>query len=222
MSVDQEFERLLDFADTCYRLSGGLFDITSGVLRRAWRFDGSDNVPDQAQIERLLPLIGWHRIERRQGAVRLPAGMEIDFGGIGKEYAVDRALQLARRVHAGAVLVNFGGDLACWSPGSTWQVGLEDLSGGGLAGTFELVRGALATSGDSRRYLLRDGVRYSHVLDPRSGWPVADAPHSVTVAAEHCTQAGMLSTLALLQGANARAFLEGQGVRHWVLEGEQG
>lgn len=217
VKVDAEFERLMDFADTCYRLSQGRFDITSGVLRRAWQFDGSDRLPSPALVQSLLPLVGWEKVERQDGAVRLPAGMELDFGGIGKEYAVDRALHQARRIHPGAVLVNFGGDIAAWSSNEPWSIGLEDVSGGQMAGAFSLARGALATSGDSRRYLLKDGVRYSHVLDPATGWPVEHAPRSVTVTAEHCSQAGMLSTLALLQGDQAEAFLSGQGVRYWIL-----
>jgi thiamine biosynthesis lipoprotein len=80
---------------------------------------------------------------------------------------------------------------------------------------IDLKSGALATSGDARRYLLRDGVRYSHILDPTTGWPVADAPRSVTVAADTCTQAGMLSTLAMLEGADAEKFLAAQDVRYW-------
>lgn len=83
---------------------------------------------------------------------------------------------------------------------------------------LNLEHGALATSGDSRRFVLRDGVRYGHVLNPKTGWPVLHAPRSVTVAASSCTEAGMLSTLALLQGAKAREFLNEQAVRHWVLE----
>ena len=75
-----------------------------------------------------------------------------------------------------------------------------------------------ATSGDSRRFLLKEGVRYGHILDPRTGWPVANAPRSVTVAASSCTEAGLLATLAMLEGAGARSFLEGQGVRHWILQ----
>jgi thiamine biosynthesis lipoprotein len=82
---------------------------------------------------------------------------------------------------------------------------------------LELQHGALATSGDSRRYVLRNGVRFGHILDPRTGWPVAGAPRSVTVAASSCTEAGLLSTLALLNGAGAKEFLAQQGVRHWLV-----
>lgn len=219
VAIDDETDRLLDYAHTCWELSGGMFDITSGVLRRAWRFDGSDRVPSASEVEAILPLVGWSRVERKAGKVRMPAGMELDFGGIGKEYAVDRALGLIRQLDASvSALVNFGGDIASTGDGVTpWQIGLENPDQRAAAGRLALRHGALATSGDSRRYLLRDGVRYSHVLNPRTGWPVQGAPRSVTVAAAHCTQAGMLATLALLQGAGAEEFLRAQQVRYWCL-----
>jgi FAD:protein FMN transferase len=81
-----------------------------------------------------------------------------------------------------------------------------------------LERGALATSGDSRRFLLKDSVRYGHILNPRTGFPVRNGPRSVTVAASSCTEAGLLATLAMLKGAQARTFLEAQEVQHWILE----
>jgi thiamine biosynthesis lipoprotein len=88
---------------------------------------------------------------------------------------------------------------------------------GAVARHIDLTVGALATSGDSRRFLFKDGKRYCHVLDPTSGWPVVGAPRSVTVAAATCTEAGMLATLALLQGAEAEAFLEALGAQFWAL-----
>ena len=73
----------------------------------------------------------------------------------------------------------------------------------------------MATSGDARRYLLKDGKRFSHILNPETGYPIENAPRSVTVAAPHCIQAGLLATLALLQGAKAEAFLDDQAVKFW-------
>jgi thiamine biosynthesis lipoprotein len=222
VAIDAETDRLLDYADTCWQLSDGMFDITSGILRRVWRFDGSDNVPSAEAVAPYLGLIGWAHVRRRLGEVRCKPGMELDFGGIGKEYAVDRALQIARTFIDSPVLVNFGGDIAAWcGTAEPWQVGLEGLADGSLAGCFALANGALATSGDSRRFLLRDGVRYSHVLNPKTGRPIDDAPHSVTVTAQHCIQAGMLATLALLHGAEAEVFLRGQDARYWCLWGER-
>ena len=81
---------------------------------------------------------------------------------------------------------------------------------GTAARVVHLSRGALATSGDSRRFVFRDGHRYSHILDARTGWPVRNAPHSITVAADTCTQAGTLTTLAMLQGDERRAHAAGE------------
>ncbi len=221
--IDPETQRLIDFAAHCYTLSGGLFDITSGVLRRAWNFDRSDRLPDPALVAQLRSRVGFGRIVREPGAIRVPRGMEVDLGGIAKEYAVDRALEAIEAPGAApAVLVNFGGDLrANRTPDARpWQVGVEDAASGNAAAmVIELTRGALATSGDAHRFLLHDGVRYGHILDPRTGWPVRDAPHAVTVAAASCVEAGTLSTIALLQGAGAEKFLEGLGVRYWCQRG---
>ncbi|EKF72873.1 thiamine biosynthesis lipoprotein [Alcanivorax hongdengensis A-11-3] len=220
VDVDEEIERLLEFADYCYVISDGAFDITSGVLRRAWRFDGSDRLPGDDQVQALLPLIGWQKVERQPGRIRMPAGMELDFGGIGKEYAVDRAFELAAACCEADLLVNFGGDLRARSRQEPWRVGMEGTARP-LAGTLALTTGALATSGDSRRFLLKDGIRYSHVLDPRTGYPVSGAPRAVTVLATQCTQAGLLATLALLQGEGAQALLTDNQVTHWIQrEGE--
>lgn len=218
VEVDEETARLLDFADQCFALSDGLFDVTSGVLRKAWRFDGGRAVPAPEIIERLLPHVGWQHVSWQKPRLTMPAGMEIDLGGIGKEYAVDSANQLMAARSDVPTLINLGGDLAVSRNRRTaeaWRAGVEDPARGGAHGAIHIRQGALATSGDTYRYVLRDGVRYGHILDPRSGWPVAGAPRSVTVAAPNCTQAGMLATFAMLQGGAAEDFLEAQQVPHW-------
>jgi FAD:protein FMN transferase len=219
IDVDPETASLIDYASQCFQISDGLFDITSGILRHAWKFDGSDRVPESNAIERLLPLIGFDKLEWHCPHLLLPTGMELDFGGIGKEYAVDRAYELLASQRNDPFLINFGGDLrANRAPAhGSWQVGIERPDTLGIASMIlELEHGALATSGDSRRYLLKDGVRFGHVLDPRTGWPAAGAPRSVTVVASSCTEAGLLATLALLQGDRANEFLEQEGVRYWL------
>jgi thiamine biosynthesis lipoprotein len=220
IQVDAETAALIDYAAHCYELSDGLFDITSGVLRRAWKFDGSDRVPAQPEIDALLTLVGFDRIEWRAPYITLEPGMEIDFGGIGKEYAVDRALALVEAESDCALLVNFGGDLRTnRSPiAGPWHVAIERPDTNREARMLlEVTQGGLATSGDTHRYLVRDGVRYGHILDPRSGWPVRDAPRSVTVAASSCTEAGMYCTFAMLNGADAEKLLERAGVPFWCL-----
>ncbi len=219
--LDEETASLMDFARQCFNLSEGLFDITSGVLRRAWTFDGSDRVPGQHDIERLLPLVGFDKVRWHNPFLTLPQDMELDLGGIGKEYAVDRAYDLLIPECPVPFLVNFGGDLRASRPlpQGPWKVGIERPDADQTAAVLlEVEYGALATSGDSHRFLLKDGIRYGHVLDPRTGWPVSGAPRSITVAASSCTEAGLLSTLAMLKGAAARAFLEEQSIRYWILD----
>lgn len=219
VDVDDETANLLDFATTLHELSDGRFDITSGVLREVWKFDGSDRIPDAAAVGAVVGRVGWQRVSWHRPTLALKRGMEIDFGGIGKEFAVDRCATIVRDAACGAGLVNFGGDLAVTGPPQqrrAWKVGVEGETPDSAEKLIDLRAGALATSGDARRFLLRDGVRYGHILDPTTGWPVQDAPGSVTVAADSCTQAGMLSTLAMLQGIDAEAFLNEQGIRYWA------
>ena len=217
VEVDDETAGLLDYAALCHEESGGLFDITSGVLRRVWTFDGKSRAPAPGAVASLLPRVGWTRVTWERPRLTLPAGMEIDLGGIGKEYAVDRAAaRLAARSPC-AFLVNLGGDLYASGPrsgGRPWIVGVDDPERTGEAVThrIELPRGGLATSGDARRWVMHEGRRLGHILDPRTGWPVEGAPRAVTVLAPTCLEAGTLATFAILQGPNARAFLEARGV----------
>ena len=221
MILDEETALLVEFARECHAMSDGRFDITCGVLREAWHFDGSSRLPDAQRVRALLPRVGFEKLRWQAPRLMLPEGMEIDLGGLGKEYAVDRACERLAAECNVPFLVNFGGDLRARGapPRGAWQVGIERPGQAlQLALLLDLARGALATSGDARRYLLKDGIRYGHILDPRTGWPVVGAPRSVTVAASSCIEAGVLSTLALLQGPGAAAFLAAQGTRHWILD----
>ena len=221
ITLDEETAGLLDLAGRCHALSEGRFDVTAGVLRRAWRFDGSDRLPSRAQVKALLPLVGWEKLSWQPPWLMLPPGMEIDLGGLGKEYAVDRCLALIAACTPAPCLVNLGGDLVASGPrtaGRPWRVAVEDPARPDMPHLrLDLRRGALATSGDSRRFLLRRGRRYGHVLNPRTGWPVPGAPRSATVAAASCLEAGLHATLALLHGARAQAYLEAQGLKYWLV-----
>ena len=217
--IDDETSRLLDFANELFEISDGLFDVTSGVLRNVWRFDGSDNVPGKNQIKKIVKKIGWQKVNRENSKITLPKDMEIDLGGIGKEYAVDRCVQIARQKTSESVLVNFGGDLAMTTARKNnqfWSVGRLVTGSDEACGLFQLYGGAIATSGDANRYLLKDGVRYSHILNPKTGWSILGAPHTISVAAPTCVEAGMMSTLAMLQGNQAEEFLKLQEVDYWI------
>jgi len=226
VEVDEETADLLDYAGFCYELSEGMFDITSGVLGKAWRFDGHTAVPDAETIHQLLRHVGWEKVNWSRPQLALNDGMQIDLGGIGKEYAVDRVAGLVQQKTNCSVLINFGGDLfstGARRDGKAWQVGIEQpdydhVNSQAVANKLiEISAGGLATSGDARRHVIKDGKRYGHILNPKTGWPLSGAPCSITVAAATCTEAGILATLAMLQGAQAETFLDAQEVPYWVV-----
>ena len=222
VKVDAETALMFDFANQCYELSDGKFDITSGVLRKIWKFDGSDNIASEDEVSSIKSNIGWDKVTWNNPSIILPENMEVDLGGIGKEYAVDSTVNILKQHTTESFLVNFGGDLACPKPKSDnvpWYIGVDDPSHSGekSVGQIALYQGGLATSGDARRFLLKDGIRYSHILDPQTGYPVPDAPRSVTVISNTCIEAGMLSTFAMLQGKDASEFLQAQDVKYWCV-----
>jgi thiamine biosynthesis lipoprotein len=227
MAIDEETFLLLNFAEQCYQLSDGLFDISSGVLRKVWTFDSASgeckDFPNTSEVSQLLRSVGWSRVVYDQKSITLPQQMELDFGGIGKEYAVDRAILLAKQLTDKPMLINLGGDLAVTGPrlnNQPWQVAIEHPDSDELGQPQDMIvalkQGALATSGDARRYLIKEGVRYGHVLNAKTGWPIINAPRSITTVAPQCIQAGILATLALLQGEQAEQFLTEQDITFWA------
>jgi len=222
LEVDDETAGLLDYAQTAFDASGGRFDLTSGILRRAWDFR-SGRLPAQAELDALLPQVGWRLVRwRRPRLVLSKPGMQLDFGGIVKEYAADRAAELCRRRGVASALVDLGGDLAVAGPhpdGSPWRVGVRNPFGGERPlTTLAVYAGGVATSGDTERCMVVDGRRYGHLLDPRSGWPV-EGPASVTALAHHCLVAGTASTVAMLRGRSAGpAWLAAEGIPHVVVD----
>ncbi len=223
VEVDAETDALFDYAATLHATSGGAFDITSGVLRRVWNF----RVPQRPPLHKLMPvldLIGWDKVERAPGRIRLPlVGMELDFGGFGKEYAADRAAALlaAQGVHHG--YVNLGGDLHVIGPqpdGTPWQIGIQDPRDAQLlCATIPVQSGGLATSGDYERYFEIDGRRYCHVLDPRTGYPV-HYWRSVSVIAPLAIAAGSYATIAMLRQHEGLALLESSGLAYFAIDHE--
>jgi len=225
VAIDAETAALLRYADECYGLSGGLFDITSGVLRRVWDFRRDPPVlPTPAELASAVALVGWREVEWTAKAIRLPrAGMQIDFGGIGKEYAADRVATICLEHGMRHGLVNLGGDIRAIGPqadGTPWRVGIRHprVQDAAVAG-FDLAAGALATSGDYERYFEIAGQRYCHILNPKTGMPVRYW-QSVSVVSPLCVVAGSCATIAMLLEADAPAFLESQGVQWLGIEAD--
>lgn len=224
IKLEEEASSLLDYAASLFAISGGLFDITSGVLRRAWNFK-LPRVPSQDELEPLLALVGWRKVERKPGAVRLAqAGMELDFGGFGKEYAADRAAAILRAQDVRHGYVNLGGDISVIGPqpdGEPWLIGIQDPRNvDRTIASLAVARGGLATSGDYERFFELDGRRYCHILDPRNGMPVTYW-RSVSVLAPLAVAAGSTTTIAMLMGEDAPGFLEHSGFS-WLAQDADG
>ncbi|MBF0292478.1 MAG: FAD:protein FMN transferase [Nitrospinae bacterium] len=225
--VDDETAGLLDYAYACYESSERLFDITSGVLRNVWDFS-SGIVPEQEQIKSLLPRIGLDKISWNAPNLEFTVpGMELDFGGIGKEYAADRVSEILVSRGIAHGLVDLGGDINVIGPHpdhAPWVIEIRHpRQTDSSVGTVEIHRGALASSGDYERCVMVNGVRYSHIINPLTGWPVRGLA-CVSVIAEKCVVAGSLCTIAMLKGFGGVNWLEDIGAAHfWVNEnGDQG
>jgi len=223
VDVDQETALLLNLADDWFRLSGGLFDITSGVLRQVWNF--RNGIPPSARaVAAILARVGWDKAEWDGRHFRLMReGMEIDFGGIGKEYAVDRAAEILLAEGISSGLVNLGGDVRILGPhpnGEAWPVHIiHPRKPDSLLTTIDLACGALTTSGDYQRFFEFGGRRYCHILNPRTGWPV-NHWQSATIVAPECTAAGCASTITMLLEDAALPFLEERGAGYLLVDQE--
>ena len=222
--VDDEFVSLLEYADMCFRQSDGLFDITSGILRRAWSFK-CDEVPDEGYLSELLQHVGWQHISwQDNNLVFAREGMEIDFGGVVKEYAADRAAAICEQQGIKHGMVNLGGDISIIGPhpdGEPWTVQIQHPRAPGRnMAAFKMSRGGLASSGDYERFVEINGKRYSHILSPVSGWPVSSMA-AVTVLAERCIIAGSACTISMLRDKQGAEWLQELGTPHVWMDAEQ-
>lgn len=224
VAIDAETAAILNYADIAWRESDGLFDLTSGVLRKAWDFR-SGRIPSQPEIEALLPLVGWEQVQWDSQSVYLPrAGMELDFGGCVKEYAADSAAMKLRQHAVSAALVDLAGDMAAVGPpldAKGWTVGIRHPQQQDQpVASVLLPEGGLASSGDYERCLLIDGVRYGHILQPQTGWP-ARGLVAVSILAGQCLVAGSSATIAMLKPAEeALTWLEGLGLPWFAIDAD--
>lgn len=215
-ATDADADELLALCDWYHWKTEGVFDPTAGPLLDLWRRAGAaGRMPAPGDVQAALALTGWRRVERERGRARLPVrGMRIDLGGIGKEYAADRLCAEARERGIADVLVNLGNDLrVSGSPpeGGAWRIGLEHPERPGATWSSVAVdEGGFCCSGDYLRFVMIGGVRCGHIVDPRTGYPARAGCRAAWVAAPSCTEAGVLSTAAVVVGAEeALRLIEG-------------
>jgi thiamine biosynthesis lipoprotein len=218
---DDETKSLLDFSNALFEKSDGLFDATSGVLRRAWDFRES-KLPKAKHLKELLRLVNWRSVQRDGSRIRLPsAGMELDFGGFGKEYAADRAANALMESGVQCGYINLAGDIRVLGPqpdGRPWLMGIQDpRCAERMVASIPMEGGALATSGDYERFFELGSRRYSHILHPHSGFPV-DCWRSISVLAPSALISGAFATIAVLKQAQALPFLEEAGLRYFAVD----
>jgi thiamine biosynthesis lipoprotein len=222
--VDQELMDLLDHAQSMYQQSKGRFDLTSGVLRQCWDFK-SDRIPEAKDIECIRERVDWNKVESAnkegQWLLRLPLnGMEIDLGGIAKEFAVDEAVALLSALGITSALVNMAGDLRVIGRRASldpWWAGIQHpRDPDRMIAQIPLVHMALATSGDYARYLLVNGRRYCHLINALTGWPVTYW-QSISVIAPTALGAGSCSTIAMLLESDGLGFLQESGFRYLAI-----
>jgi thiamine biosynthesis lipoprotein len=220
--VSAGFLEALDVALRAARLTDGRVDPTVGATMRLLGYDRDfddvdrDGPPIRASVVRVP---GWQTIEidRSRSTVRIPAGVELDFGATAKALCADRAARAAGAATGAAVLVGLGGDIAIGGPelAPGWEVLIADnhAASPGSAGQRIIVRsGGVATSGTTVRRWRRGGVEVHHVVDPTSGLPAAEHWRTVSVAAGSCVDANIASTASIVRGEDAPVWLESQGL----------
>ena len=221
LQCDDETWALFQFATQLFDKSDGLFDITSGVLRQAWDFKKPE-VPTSQKLEALLPLVGWQNVVLQDQSIALPlAGMEVDLGGFGKEYAADRAAQVLKEKGVTHGYVNLAGDMRFLGPkptGEPWMIGIQDpRARDQVVATLPITMGGLATSGDYERFFELNGQRYCHVLNPKTGMPVSYW-RSVSVTSPATVVSGCTTTMAMLKEADGLAFLQATGFDFFAID----
>lgn len=208
VDIDAETDAIFALCHEAHFLTRGVFDPTSLPLIQLWNWKATPPVvPGDPEIQAAMKLVGWRKVQRAPGKIFLPAaGMSIDLGGIGKEYAVDCVAQIATQHGITSALVDFGQDvftLGVPADGRpAWHIGLEDPNHPGKCWAGVAARNqAVATSGDYFRRFEIDGKRYGHIVDVRSGRPVANGCRAVSVIGPNCTWAGLFATAAFVLGA---------------------
>ena len=219
--IDEETLQLFNFAQQLFFSSQGMFDITSGVLREVWSFK-EKTIPNPNELAKKLALIGWNHVELGQNTVLLKQkGMQIDFGGFGKEYASDRAAAVLKTKGIKHGYINLSGDIFVLGPksgGEAWVMGIKDpRKENAIFASIPIHQGALATSGDYERFFEVDGQRFCHILNPKTGMPVAEW-QSISVLAPLTTAAGSASTIAMLLGAQAIPYLKDTGFSYLAID----
>ncbi len=200
-------QELADVLAGCLEISretGGALNIALYPVTQAWGFTTGDyHVPDAATLSDAMEKIHWEEMEVDGTQVRLPEGMELDLGAVGKGYLTDCCVELLREAQVSSALLDLGGNIYAYGrkeDGTAWRIGIQDPFGDGLVASFTAEDEAVVTSGTYQRYFEADGKRYHHILDSQTGYPVENGLESVTIVTESGFLADALSTALFVLG----------------------
>ncbi len=231
--ADEETIELLKYAQNLYEISDGLFDVTSGVLRKIWNFKLKEPaLPHQELVNTYKSLVNFNHINIEGNKVRLQKShAEIDFGGFGKEYAVDRCVDIFIKnipeyLQNTALCLNFGGDIFCignhQNDKKGWAIAVANPIVPVNACISVMVnQQAITTSGDYERSFVLNGKKYGHILNPKTAYPV-DYWSSISVISSSCLASGAISTIAMLKEDKALDFLEEQNIPYLAIKIKKG
>ena len=219
--LDDETLSIIRHASTCFHQSDGLFDITAGALNKLWDFRKNE-VPSTQKISDALLVTGFNKLSLDNALLKMPVGRELDLGGVVKEYAADALAVKANQLGIKSGIINLGGDIAvigCQPDGKSWPVGISNPEKFSSAiAKIHISSGGLASSGDYQRFFIFRGKRYSHIINPRTGYP-SSGLRAVSVAANLCTVAGSIATIAMLKGEkSALDWLNDTGLPYVVMD----
>ena len=224
VAVPQELRAIIARSKYYGEMSEGTFDITWHGIAHIWHFDDAFRPPSEAAVQEARRSVNFRAIEIDGDRVFLPKpGMSIGLGGIAKGYAIDRASKILSRAGFGDSLVDGGGDVlvsGVREDGQPWRVGVQDprQERGRMLGLVRSSNRAVATSGDYERFRIVNGIRYHHIIDPRTGWP-ANASISVTVMAETAERAVVLAKPIFILGPEkGMAFARAAGVEALIVD----
>jgi thiamine biosynthesis lipoprotein len=217
ITVDKELYDLIERSLGISKLTDGAFDISYAAVDRIWKYDGSmTEMPTEEAIKASVQKVGYHHIkmDKTKHSVFLErAGMKIGFGAIGKGYAADKAKKLLLEKGVSAGIINASGDMNTWGRqpnGEVWKVAISNpMDKSKSYGLFPITDGAVVTSGNYEKYVSFNGKRYSHIIDPRTGYP-ASGLLSVTVFAPQAELADALATAVFVMGAEVGMHLINQ------------
>lgn len=197
------------------RVSGGAFDVTCRPLVALWKQAARrDRLPTEDELTAVRAHIGWHKLKLEPDTCTvtlLADGIQIDLGGIAKGYALDLAAEAMRRAGAVGGLVDVGGDIVAFGKrddGQEWRIGIRHPFEKALFGKLQVEDAAVATSGLQQRFFEIQGKRYSHILDPRTGHPVEQAPSVTVIAPDGVTADAWATVFSVLSPAEGKKLIQ--------------